>query len=98
MPNLPSPMTAQEVLDREFPPIRSRLLDLAAMLDRVDRAPGDADPVTFKTIEEAIQLLLENENSNRAERIQLLFSREFIADWRERFAAGAHAAEGENQD
>jgi hypothetical protein len=36
-------MTRQEVLDLYFMDARSKLIDLAAFLDRVDRATGDAD-------------------------------------------------------
>ena len=37
------PLTKQAVLDLYFVDARARLLDLAAFLDRVDRASGDAD-------------------------------------------------------
>jgi hypothetical protein len=36
-------MTRQQVLDLYFMDARSKLLDLAAFLDRLDRAEGDAD-------------------------------------------------------
>lgn len=36
-------MTRQEVLDHYFMEARSKLIDLAAFLDRVDRAGGEAD-------------------------------------------------------
>ena len=36
-------MTRREVLDLYFMDARSKLLDVAAFLDRVDRAEGDAD-------------------------------------------------------
>jgi hypothetical protein len=36
-------MTRQQVLDLYFMDARSKLIDIAAFLDRVDRAGGDAD-------------------------------------------------------
>ena len=36
-------MTRQQVLDLYFMENRAKLIDLAAFLDRVERAPGDAD-------------------------------------------------------
>ena len=37
------PLTKQAVLDLYFIEARARLIDLAAFLDRVERAPGEAD-------------------------------------------------------
>ena len=36
-------MTRQQVLDLYFMEARAKLIDLGAFLDRVDRAPGEAD-------------------------------------------------------
>jgi len=36
-------MTKQQVLDLYFMEARAKLIDLAAFLDRVERAPGEAD-------------------------------------------------------
>ena len=36
-------MTRQQILDLYFMEARSKLIDLAAFLDRVDRAEGEAD-------------------------------------------------------
>lgn len=36
-------MTRQQVLDLYFMEARAKLIDLAAFLDRVERAPGQAD-------------------------------------------------------
>lgn len=36
-------MTRQKVLDLYFMEARAKLIDLAAFLDRVERAPGEAD-------------------------------------------------------
>lgn len=54
------PMTAQQVLDAGFLESRSRLLEVAAFLDRVDRtsnAEEGRDDFRYKAITEALRLL-----------------------------------------
>ncbi|HEY4330778.1 MAG TPA: hypothetical protein VGN88_13640 [Phycisphaerae bacterium] len=68
--------TAAEVLDAYFLETRAKLLEIAANLDRVDRAADSAlmqgDPrVSF--IENALKIL-QSRSSNRAEQIQVLYS------------------------
>lgn len=77
---------AAEVLDREYLELRSRLLDFAASLDRIDRASGSVagDP-RFEKIMAGLQLLANGETS-RAERIQLLFSQDYAREWRSEYA------------
>lgn len=68
---------APEMLNREFLEIRSRLIDIAAALDRIDRRPQSAAArrdARYARIEEAIALLASAAGSNRAERVQMLFS------------------------
>ncbi|MSR66469.1 MAG: hypothetical protein EXS24_03745 [Pedosphaera sp.] len=38
-----APLTRQQVLDQYFVDARHKLIDIAAFLDRADRAEGDAD-------------------------------------------------------
>ena len=83
---MPIPMTSNEVLDREYLEIRAKILQLAASFDRLDRANGSVagDPrETF--IHEALKVL-QTDAEDRAEQIQLLFSRHYEDDWREKFA------------
>ncbi len=82
---MPIPLDAPEVLNREFPEIRARLLQLAAALDRMDRATGstEADPRRAK-IREALSILSQP-GRDHAERLQLLFSLAYDADWKQRF-------------
>jgi hypothetical protein len=80
------PLTAAELLDREFLDVRAKLLQLAASLDRVQRAPGETDPGDPRTgqIREALEIL-RGQEANRAERVQLAFSLPYDKDWRGRF-------------
>ena len=79
------PMTAPQVLDREYLEMRAKLLELAASFDRLDRAEGSVAGDTRETLIQAGLKILQTENSNRAEKLQLLFSREYDAQWRSNF-------------
>ena len=79
---MPAPMTATEVLDREFLEIRAKLLELAASLDRLDRGEGSvASDRRRRLIAEGIEILRRPE-AGRAEAVQLLFSRTYDEGWR----------------
>lgn len=69
------------MLDREFLNIRCRLLDLAAALDRVERADGSGESSQRQLIREALALLV-GDGVDRAERVQMLFSLPYDPDWR----------------
>ena len=74
-----------EVFDQEFLPIRAKLLEVAAALDRLDRASGSLSSESRRMqIHAAIQVLLRPED-DRAEQIQLIFSRPYEDGWRENF-------------
>jgi sporulation-control protein spo0M len=79
-------MNANQILDREFLEIRAKILEVAAALDRLDRADGDvrADP-RMQLIRNAIEVL-SKDDSHRAERVQLLFSREYDEAWQDHFS------------
>lgn len=82
-------MDAQQTLDHEFLDIRSRILDIASTMDRIQRAEGDVsnDP-RMQKLNEAIRLTL-SDDPHRAEKIQLLFSREYDEHWKEQFSLPA---------
>ncbi|WZO99821.1 hypothetical protein EP7_001434 [Isosphaeraceae bacterium EP7] len=75
---------ASEVLDRDFLETRGRLLEVAAALDRIDRAPdpshGHPDR-RLAQLRRGIEALLEP-GAGRAETIQMLFSLEYSPEWR----------------
>ena len=73
-----------DVFDQEFLAIRAKLLEVAAALDRVDRAGGSLAAEPRRTqVQAAIQVLLRPDD-DRAEQLQLIFSRPFDDDWREK--------------
>ncbi len=79
--------TASDVLNEDFLTIRHRLLDIAASLDRIDRATGAdqtrADP-RLTHIRSALAVLSEPDHDpTRAERVQMIFSRSYKPNWRE---------------
>lgn len=78
------PLPAAEALDKYFLDARCRLLDLAAMLDRIDRGDGGsavANDARAGRIREALAIML-NHPSNRAELIQQLFSQSYDPAWK----------------
>jgi hypothetical protein len=77
--------TTDAVLEQEFLPLRARILEIAAGLDRLDRASGDSrSDERRQRLEQAIRLLLD-EAPTRAEQVQRLFSREYEEAWRKEF-------------
>ena len=80
-----TPLSASEVLNREFLDVRARLLQIAASLDRLDRAEGavQGDP-RLQKIRQALHILAAGD-ADRAEQIQLLFSRPYDARWQAAF-------------
>jgi hypothetical protein len=74
-----------DVFEQEYLPIRAKLLEVAASLDRLDRASGSLASESRRTqVQAAMQVLLRPEE-DRADQVQLIFSRPFEDDWRENF-------------
>jgi hypothetical protein len=77
--------SSTDVFEQEFLPVRAKLLEVAASLDRLDRASGSLTSESRLTqVRAAIQVLMRPED-DRAEQIQLIFSRPFEDDWRDKF-------------
>lgn len=82
---MPIPLDAPEVLNREFLPIRAKLLEIGAALDRLGRADGSvSDDHRMQQVHAALAILSDGDGS-RAERLQLLFSLPYHADWKQTF-------------
>ena len=74
--------TRSDVLDREFLEIRAGILQVAAALDRIDRAAGAvAEDPRLIQLRVGLELLL-CEGDDRAERVELAFSRPYDEAWR----------------
>jgi hypothetical protein len=75
---------ATEVLDRDFLETRGKILELAATLDRIDRAPtrhGEHPDPRLGQLRQALDALVEP-GPGRAETIQRIFSLEYDPTWR----------------
>jgi hypothetical protein len=71
---MPASTPADTLLAGEFLAIRCRLIELAAILDRVDRAGGvAADDARWLPIRRSLELLAAN-GPNRAVQVQMAFS------------------------
>jgi hypothetical protein len=64
--------TSQQVVDRYFLEHRARLIDIAAFLDRVDRAGGASD-YRIEALLKALDVLADG-RANRAARALAIFS------------------------
>jgi len=88
---MPTTKTAREMLDRCFLEIRHRTLDIAAGLDRIDRAQDAAkarsDP-RYLQLEQAVRLLIDGK-PDRTERIQMALSLPYDEKWKSGFGVGA---------
>ncbi len=75
-------MTASEVLEREFLAVRTKLIDIAAVLDRIGRANGRAtDDPRLGKISQGLKLLADDD-CDRTERLQMIFSLPYNENWR----------------
>ena len=79
-----TPLPATRALDQYFLDARSKLLELAAILDRIERgADTDAAHADARAakLHQAIEALL-SDKSNKAEIIQHIFSQEYDPNWK----------------
>jgi hypothetical protein len=87
---MPATRTAIDVLDRNFLEIRHCMLDIAAALDRIDRADGAAKTRAeprYLQLDQAIRVLTDGK-PDRAERIQMVFSLPYEENWPRGFGLG----------
>ena len=77
-----SPLPAPAALDAYFLEARSKILDLAAILDRIGRGDGanGVEDARLAKIRQALEVL-HDENANRAELVQRIFSLEYDPNW-----------------
>lgn len=78
-----TPLPASKALDAFFLEARSKILDLAAIFDRIGRGKESAAvaaDLRMEKIRKALDIL-EDESGGRAERIQKIFSLDYDATW-----------------
>ena len=74
MDSAPSPLTPREVVDEYFIENRTRLLEIAAFLDRLDRTDPSYAAADFRMLAFNEALAAVAQGKGRLERIQLLLS------------------------
>jgi hypothetical protein len=75
--------SSSDVLDREFLPLRGKLIEIAATLDRIQRSGGGLQDARLEAVAKALKHLAErHEKPDRAEQVQMIFSLPYDADWR----------------
>lgn len=80
---MPSVHTAAEIFDQNFLEVRAKLLELAASLDRIERADSDGsidNDARRRQIQQSLEIL-SRPGTNRAEQIQLIFSDLYDPEW-----------------
>jgi hypothetical protein len=77
----PSERSANKVIADEFLVARAKVLELAATLDRVERAEGEVgDSRQMLLLSQGLQILCDDE-PDKAKRVQLLMSRPYEPNW-----------------
>ena len=84
------PLTSQQVVDFYFMEHRAKLLDIAAFLDRLERAGGGEglQDVRVRALRKAIPLLTEPASVGQADRVQRV--QELLSDHTTEPAPAAH--------
>jgi len=96
---MPAVMNAPQLLSRDFLEIRARILEVAACLDRIERADGSvADDPRLAQIRAGLETLLADaergptetgrtiERGGRAEQVQMIFSLPYEEGWRKKWS------------
>jgi hypothetical protein len=76
-------LTADQIFDRVFLETRAKLLEVAATLDRLDRAEGtDTVEKDFRMEQIRKSLdIIQNGSNDRAEQLQIAFSDPYDEGW-----------------
>ena len=78
--------SARDVLDQEFLQVRAKILEIGAFFDRLSEAEAsDVSQEHLELLKSGCQIL-NDEEEDKAARVQLLFSREYDSDWRKKYA------------
>ena len=71
--SIPCPMSTRQLVDEYFIENRTRLLDLAAFLDRLDRSGGSDDDFRITALRAGLRELVSDQ-PGRIERVQMILS------------------------
>ncbi|MFN0054861.1 MAG: hypothetical protein ACKV0T_22035 [Planctomycetales bacterium] len=89
-------MTASAILDRTYLEVRCKLLEVAAIFDRIERGAesgqADNDP-RLQQLRDAVAIV-GGTDPDRAERLQMLFSDPYVPNWNRRSNTGANGTPG----
>lgn len=77
-------MNSNQIFSREYLEIRAKILEIAASLDRLERADGECDDSRKQLIDEGLELL-SSDKSDKAVAVQMLFSRDYEDSWRQKY-------------
>ena len=80
-----TPLSAPDLFEQEFLQIRCKLIEVGAMLDRLDRADGNLDDDVRRALIRDACKVIQSDDSNRAEQLQQLFSDPYEDGWLDRF-------------
>lgn len=73
--------SAQQIVAEDFMIARARIVELAATLDRIERATGDVDDSkNMQLLMQGMHILCDHE-VEKAKRVQLLMSRQYDPQW-----------------
>jgi hypothetical protein len=78
-----TPLPSKTALDAFFLEARAKVLDLAAILDRIGRGPGNSETTQdprLDRLRQALEVLLD-QSPARAERVQQIFSLDYDPAW-----------------
>jgi hypothetical protein len=81
---MPTQQSASAILERHYLELRCILLDMAAAFDRMERSgefQAVANDPRLMKLREGLKIL-QSTGDDRAERIQMLFSDAYDAEWR----------------
>jgi len=73
--------SAEQIVADEFMIARAKIVELAATLDRIERAAGDVeDSRNMQLLIQGMQILCDDE-PEKAKRVQILMSRQYDPNW-----------------
>ena len=78
--------SAEQIVSDEFMIARAKILELAATLDRIERATGDVDGSrSMQLLVQGMNILCDDE-VEKVKRVQLLMSRQYEPQWQSHMA------------